>query len=384
MQARALAIATMLFVAGGCADRATTTPRVDATSVSVGRVSAPVDVASAAAPPPPTAQASAASLGTPRAIDMHVDTPWQVKFKGKSIHLVDNQATIQNLKDGQYGGVVYPIYISDKLHGGKPTIQDADQIFTTIDHIVAKHSNLLWADTKGPTPAGMITVYVAIEGAGAFARDIKEIDRFIARGVIFVGPVHWNDSGLATSATGRAGKRRGLTKLGKEFCERVYRAGGIIDVSHMSDRAFADLVPIAKAFDAPIVATHSNARALADHPRNLTDEQLRILKSTGGVAGLNFYRDYVKVGPQKDATVDDLVKHALHMIRVAGVEHVGIGTDFDGGESVKGLEDAGKMLALAKALEAAGVSEADVHKIFSGNTLRVIEWARDRRRRAAR
>ena len=352
---RLVSLGLFLSAIAACADRPTATPRGEiappTTAPPMVQASspAPLPAASTAAPSPPPAP-----LGPPRAIDMHVDTPWQVKFKGKAIELVDNQATLKNLKDGRYGGIVYPIYISDKLHGGHPTIRDADEIFDWIDRILKTNASVLWPDAKGPTPEGMVTAYVSIEGAGAFAADIKAIDRFIARGVVFVGPVHWNDDKLASSATGTAKAKSGLSALGKKFCERVYAAGGIVDVSHMSDRGFDDLVPIAAKYGAPIVATHSNARAIADHPRNLTDEQLRRIAATGGVAGLNFYREYVKLGPEKDGAVADLVKHALHMIDVAGVDHVGIGSDFDGGDPVSGLEDAGKIQALADALVAGG------------------------------
>jgi membrane dipeptidase len=321
-----------------------------------------------------SASAPALPSGPPRAIDMHVDTPWQVRFKGKSIDVPGTgQAAIDAIQKGKYGGIVYPIYIADHLNDNHPTIKDADLIFGTIDKIVEKHSAVLWPHTKGPTPDDKITAYVSIEGAGAFSADIKQIDRFIARGVVFVGPVHWHDDDLATAATGKDGKKRGLSKLGKQFCERVYAAGGIVDVSHMSDKSFDDLVPIAEKYGAPIVATHSNTRAIADHVRNLTDEQLRIIKKTGGVAGLNFYDKYVRV--TGTAGVDDLVAHAKHMIEVAGIDSIGIGTDFDGGTPPPDLPDAGHMQELAAALRKAGISEADVHKIFGENTKRVIAWS---------
>jgi membrane dipeptidase len=224
---------------------------------------------------------------------------------------------------------------------------------------------------KGPTPPGKITAIVSIEGAGCFAKDITQIDRFIQRGVRFIGPVHWHDSDLSTSATGKD-KKNGLSPLGKKFCERVYEQGALIDVSHMSDRGFDDLVKIAEKYGAPIVATHSNARAVTRHNRNLSDEQLRIIGKTKGIAGLNFYEKFVS--NKGKATVDDLVEHALHMIKVAGVDHVGIGSDFEGGEPAKGLENAGRVQALAEGLRKRGVSPEDVHKIFSENAKRVLAW----------
>lgn len=371
-------LALVLPALSACGDRRTT----PATGSAVASNAATADVeprAALSASAVASVSARPAPTGPPRAIDMHVDTPWQVRFKDKSIDVPGTgQAAIDALQKGKYGGIVYPIYIADHLHDNKPTIKDADLIFDTVDSIMKQHSSVLWPHTKGPPPDDkMITAYVSIEGAGPFAADITQIDRFIARGVIFVGPVHWHDDLLATAATGKDGKKRGLSKLGKQFCERVYAAGGIVDVSHMSDKSFDDLVPIAEKYGAPIVATHSNARAIADHVRNLTDDQLRVIKKTGGVAGLNFYDKYVRV--KGIASVDDLVAHAKHMIEIAGVDHIGIGTDFDGGTMPPDLPDAGHMQELAAALKKAGVAEGDVHKIFSENTKRVIAWSDEKK-----
>lgn len=378
-----LGLVTALHVA--CDGGQTKTPQQSTPTAADSSLVAPPSASAAlSASAAPSASAVASASGPdprwelpPRAIDMHVDTPWQVRFKGRDVALEEGQGAIGSLVEGKYGGIVYPIYISDKLHEGHPTIRDADLILKTIDAILKRHEKVLWDDTLGPTPDGKITAYIAIEGAGAFASDITQIDRFIQRGTLFIGPVHWRDNKFATSATDKGKGKSGLTDLGKTFCERVYDRGALVDVSHMSDRSFADTVPIAEKFGAPIVATHSNARAKADHPRNLTDEQLRIIAKTGGVVGLNFYDDYVRTdGP---ASLGDLVKHALHMIEVAGVDHIGIGSDFDGGDPVPELADAGKIQALAKALRDAGLSNEDVHKIFSENVKRVMGWAKTRR-----
>jgi membrane dipeptidase len=388
---RAFALAVWLGAVGALAltscdgreVKAPTSRPADSTPAELAPVETAISESSASqrstAEPPPPAASAAVVTGPPRAIDMHVDTPWQVRFKGRDVALREGQGAIGALVEGGYGGVVYPIYISDKLHGGKPTIKDAELILKTIDAILKRHEKVLWDDAKGPTPDGKITAYIAIEGAGAFAEDVTRIDGFIDRGAIFIGPVHWRDNRFATSATDKGKAKSGLTDLGKTFCERIYDKGGLVDVSHMSDRSFADTVPIAKKFGAPIVATHSNARAKADHPRNLTDEQLAIIGETGGVAGLNFYDDYVKIdGP---AHLSDLVDHALHMIAVAGVDHVGIGSDFDGGDPVPELADAGKVRALARALAEKGLSERDIHKIFSENVRRVMQWSKARRKK---
>src|SRR6185295_6312080 len=147
-------------------------------------------------------------------------------------------------------------------------------------------------------------------------------------GLRLVSPCHAKNTLLSSSATG-ARVAFGLTPLGKEFAERVYTRGALLDVSHVSDAAFADIAEIARAHHAPVVATHSNARALARHPRNLTDAQLRVIGETGGVAGVNFHSPFVT--GDNDATMADVVKQIEYMVKVAGVDHVAVGSDFDGG-----------------------------------------------------
>jgi membrane dipeptidase len=153
----------------------------------------------------------------------------------------------------------------------------------------------------------------------------------------------------------------------------VYDKGALIDVSHLSDAGFDDLVPIAREHGAPIVATHSNARAVADNPRNLTDAQLRSIAASGGVAGLNFHGPFVTKGG--DASLDDVGKMVDHMVRVAGIDHVAIGSDFDGGiRPPHGLEDASRFPALAEYLVKRGMEPGDVLKIFALNALRILAW----------
>ena len=305
-------------------------------------------------------------------VDLHVDVPWQVHYKGRKLGLEDGHASLRNLVAGGYAGLVFPIYLPDaKRDAPAATIADADAIFATIEKIIAANPTFLPLSARQAEP-GKISSFLAIEGGGSFAADITAIDRFIDRGLRLVSPCHSANSGLASSATGEP-VDFGLTEKGKQFAERVYSKGALIDVSHISDAAFADLVPIAKAHHAPIVATHSNARAIGKHPRNLTDAQLKLIAESGGIAGVNFYAVFT-TGKVK-ATLDDVVKQTLHMVKVAGVDHVAIGSDFDGGiKTPAGLEDAGKLPDLARALRRKGMSYDDVLKIFSLNAFRVLGW----------
>src|SRR5262249_15852955 len=135
----------------------------------------------------------------------------------------------------------------------------------------------------------------------------------------------------------------------------------------------ADLVPIAKAHGAPIVATHSNARAVADSPRNLTDDQLRIIAETGGVAGINFHTPFLT--KNKEASLEDVSAMLRHMGKVAGIDHVAVGADCDGGiKPPGGLDDASRFPELATYLQTHGMAQGDVLKIFSLNALRILAW----------
>lgn len=304
-------------------------------------------------------------------VDLHVDVPWQVHVKGRAPTLTEGHANVRTLTAGQYLGIVLPIYLPDKTHPDGAHIEDADAIFGTIENIIAKNPVFLPLDAKVAEP-GKISTFLSIEGAGAFARDVPQIDRFIARGLRLVSPCHAKNTGLASSATG-AKVDFGLTDLGKEFAERVYSKGALMDVSHVSDAAFADIAAIAKKHGAPIVATHSNARAVARVPRNLTDEQLGAIRDSGGVTGVNFHAQFVN--GTNDATLADVVKQVLYMVKVAGVDHVAVGSDFDGGiRTPEGLDDASAFPALAAALRKKGMSYDDVLKVFSLNALRVLGW----------
>ena len=304
-------------------------------------------------------------------VDLHVDLPWQVHFKGRAAELGATETRGKAFREGGYLALVLPIYLPDKVRPEGPSIADAEAVLATIEGLSRSEPLLLPTGSAEASP-GRITTFLAIEGAGAFAADPSAIDRFIARGVRLIGPAHAASTAFATSATGKD-LGYGLSDAGKAFCRRIYEHGALVDVSHLSDRAFADLVPIARELGAPIVATHSSARALAKSPRNLTDDQLRTLADTGGIAGVNFHGPFVSEAAE--VTLDDVVRQVEHMVAVAGIDHVAIGSDFDGGiRPPVGLETPASLPSLARALRQRGWSAVDVRKVFGLNALRVLAW----------
>lgn len=304
-------------------------------------------------------------------VDLHVDLPWQVHFKKRSDALVEGMARPDTLRAGAYGGLVMAIYLPDYLHDDGAHIEDAEAVYQTIVRLIGKNPLFLPLLSPRAQP-GRVATWLGIEGAGAFAADPPAIDRFIDRGTRVIGPVHQKNSPLASSATGER-VSWGLTDVGKQLARRIYQRGALVDVSHCSDAAFDDVAAIAAEHGAPIVATHSNARKLAPSPRNLTDAQLKAVAKSGGVVGLNLHAPFVAKG--NEATIADVVAQVEHMAAVAGIDHVAVGSDFDGGiKPAKGMEDPARFVDLARALRKRGMAEGDVLKVFSLNALRVLAW----------
>jgi membrane dipeptidase len=216
-----------------------------------------------------------------------------------------------------------------------------------------------------------VRTWLSFEGAGPLAAAPESLSAWVARGVRIVGLVHTEHNALASSSGDAHAVDYGLTEAGKELVRRAHALGVAVDVSHASDRALNDVLTLAAETHGVVVATHSNARALADHPRNLSDEQLRGIARTGGVVGLNFHAPFVVRG--RPATLADVVRQAKYLVRVAGSEHVAIGADFEGGiRPARGLEDASRFPELSRALLRAGLSETQVRALMSENALRVL------------
>ncbi|MCS6898332.1 MAG: membrane dipeptidase [Myxococcales bacterium] len=303
-------------------------------------------------------------------VDLHVDLPWQLHYKGRSLALDRGMVTAKGMVSGKVMGIVLPMYIPGKVRPGGPLVSDLEEVFATIDRLVRQPDSpfrMLPQAEQGRQVRG----WLALEGAQALASDPEAIEGWVKRGVRLVGLVHGSDNELAGSSTGK--KRGGLTDKGKRLARKAIEAGALLDVSHLSDAAFEDVAMISRELGVPFVATHSNARALCKHPRNLTDAQLRAIAASGGVVGLNFHGPYVSDKP--DPGLGEVVAQAEHLLRVVGEDALAIGSDFDGGIlPVVGLPDASAFPKLAAALRRRGHSEARVRKIFAENALRVLEF----------
>lgn len=212
---------------------------------------------------------------------------------------------------------------------------------------------------------GVKSVVKGIENGYAIGLDIDNVDRFRSRGVAYMTLCHNGDNDICDSHKGNH-EHNGLSDFGKRVVERMNRVGMMVDLSHASEKSFWDALECSSK---PIICSHSSGRALCDHTRNLTDEQMRALAASGGVAQVCMYSGFLKI--EEDATVCDAVRHIMHMIDVMGVDHVGIGSDFDGGGGIPGLEDASWFVSLTQRLIAQGLSDHDLSLVWGGNFIRV-------------
>ncbi|MCC6648442.1 MAG: membrane dipeptidase [Polyangiaceae bacterium] len=305
---------------------------------------------------------SASASPTFGVVDLHVDLPFQAQFRGKS-PLDQGQATTRALLAGHVEGVVLPLFVPERLG------VDPEQLTAVHRAALALRARQPFAPLPGEA-APRTQTWLSLEGARTLTGSPRDIAAWVARGVRVVGVIHSSDSALGGSATGNA--RGGLTPAGAELARAALEAGALLDASHASDAAFDDLLELSRARGVPLLATHSSARALTPHPRNLDDERLRALAATGGVVGVNFHAPYVSRRPGR-ATLTDVVAHLEHLVAVAGEDAVAIGSDFDGDmRPPVGLASPADFPALARALLAAGWSEARVRKVFSVNARRVL------------
>ena len=219
--------------------------------------------------------------------------------------------------------------------------------------------------------AGKMYAFLGVEGLACIGTDLSGIDRFAKRGVRLAA-LTWNEENpLATGAKGDP--QKGLTSLGKQAVRRLWERDILVDVSHLNDGGFRDVILLA---DRPVIASHSNCRALCDVRRNLTDDQLRAIRVTGGVVGLNVHHAFVHAEREKQ-TAEMLARHAAHMADVMGVEHVACGFDFceyfgPGNEGAEGLENCSQTHNLFFWLEKLGFSAGERKMIARENFLRVL------------
>ena len=227
------------------------------------------------------------------------------------------------------------------------------------------------AEAEAARAAGQLYAFLAVEGMAAVGADPRGVDWYYGQGVR-LGMLTWNETNALAAGAG-GDPRAGLTEAGRRAVRRMEELGMVVDVSHLNDGGFWEVLDLARG---PVIASHSNCRALCDVPRNLTDDQLRAIRDTGGVVGLNVFHGFVHKEPRLQ-TARTLALHAAHMAEVMGVEHVGCGFDFcefmgPGNEGAEGLESAAHIQNLFYWLEQLGMSRQERELIARDNFLRVL------------
>jgi len=367
-------------------------------------------------------------------IDTHADTPQMLLDEGYDLAQPDSpyMVSIPKMRQGHLGAEFFSIWV-DVTWPKQDLIHRALDLIDAVNEQVARHSDVLGMATTADEIVrlhlqGKFAILMGVEGGHIIEDDLRVLDIYSRLGVRYVTLTHTANTGWADSS-GDQPKWNGLTDFGKQVVARMNRLGMMVDISHVSDKTFYDALAVSKA---PVIASHSSCRAICNVPRNMTDDMIRALAKNGGVMDINFYSGflsqayadaYKKVEKQLDAelaaararyasqgkrlpypeaekiqqsVLKDLpapsytaiADHIDHAVQVGGVDHVGLGSDFDGIDSAPvGMEDVSKLPDLVRELARRGYSEQDLKKILGGNLLRVMRQvervSRDMRPRAA-
>lgn len=221
---------------------------------------------------------------------------------------------------------------------------------------------------------GKKAIFLGIENGYALGKEVNNVRKFRDMGVSYITLCHNGDNDLCDSARGK-GEWKGLSPLGKQMVAEMNRLGVMVDISHAAESTFYDVLACSRY---PIIASHSSARALCNHPRNLTDDQLKAIAGQGGVVQLCLYKGFINEEAEK-ASVSDAIRHINHMVDLIGVEHVGIGSDFDGDGELIGCRASNELINITMHLLKEGYSETDISRIWGGNFLRVMRQVQSAR-----
>lgn len=360
-------------------------------------------------------------------IDTHADTPLRMIQPGFDMaerhdpRETGSKVDYPRMKEGGLDAIFFAAFVAQDIRDNDGhdraknlCLQMIDSIKTSTD----RNSDLVGLATT-PEDAyalekeGKRAIYVGIENGYPLGNDISNVEMFYNKGVRYITLVHSSNNDIADSATDSKGTEHGgISDFGNEVVKEMNRLGIMVDISHGNDSVFYDAIAMSKA---PIIASHSNARAVTNHNRNMTDEMLKLTAKNGGVVQLTMLATYLRdVPPNQErdsamaalrasimssdqmtaeernearkafrainekypappATVKHVVDHIDHIVKVAGIDHVGIGCDFDGGGGIEGIFDASEVMNITIELVKRGYTEEQIEKIWGGNFIRVFK-----------
>jgi membrane dipeptidase len=309
-------------------------------------------------------------------IDLHVDLSYRSLYATDTFAEGSGQVVARTLRAAGIYGLVLPLYVPEDA---KPHGRSRYQLERSYAHVFSELEKTRPYSLPGcgvRRAAGeprQVSTWLAFEGSGPMGSDLAELQLWALRGVRSFGLVHSIPNQLSGSSGKGADPRRGLSETGKKFVRNVFAIGGLVDVSHASPAATMDTLALWQSGAPPVIATHSNARALAPHPRNLSDQEIRGIARTGGVIGVNFHQRFLSRGGGSTASLADVVSQVMYLLRVGGEGSVAIGSDFEGGiRPVSELRDATRFSALERALLNAGLTRGQIERVFYKNALRVL------------
>jgi membrane dipeptidase len=316
-------------------------------------------------------------------IDGHNDYPWALREQNaeRDLDKLDIRmpqpkihTDIPRLRQGGVGGQFWSVFVPATLQGGSAVTATLEQI-DVVHRMVRKYPDTFElattaADVERIFKAGRIASLIGMEGGHSINNSLATLRMLHAVGARYMTLTHSTNIAWADSGTDKP-KLGGLSAFGEEVVREMNRLGMLVDLSHTSVDAMLDVLRVSEA---PIIFSHSDARALNDHGRNVPDDVLRLLPKNGGIVMVTFVPDFLKAGGK--ATLADAANHMDHVRKIAGSDHVGIGSDFDGIPTVPvGLEDVSKYPALTAELLRRGWPEVDIRKALGMNVLRVMRNA---------
>jgi membrane dipeptidase len=345
-------------------------------------------------------------------LDTHIDvtpklqTDWKFSEEHTTGHI-----DLPRMKKGGLGGLFFSIYMSGTVTGPK-AVNDAIERIAAVHKLAADMPDQVMLCTTADEvrrahKSGKIAALMGMEGGHMINNSLPVLRMYAALGIRYLTLTHSVNTDWADSS-GDQPKHNGLTGFGKDVVRELNRLGVMVDISHVADKTFFDALEVSKA---PMIASHSSCRAISGHARNMTDEMIKALAAKGGVIQINYLDSFIdpdlfawsqktrdrsrelmqklggpsrenfarvreelekQFGPAPKASWERIVEHIDHAVRLVGADHVGLGSDFDGGSMPVGMEDCTHLPKITEALLRKGYSESDVKKILGENTVRLL------------
>lgn len=360
-------------------------------------------------------------------VDTHADTPLRMIEPGFDMaerhdpNETGSKVDYPRMKEGDLDAIFFAAFVAQDIRDDDGHTRAKALCLQMIDSVIAsteRNSDVVGLalnpdDAYAFEKEGKRAIYIGIENGYPIGGDLSNVETYYNKGVRYITLVHSSNNDLADSATDPNGTEHGgISEFGSQVVGEMNRLGIMVDISHGNDSVFYDAIKMSKA---PIIASHSNARAVTEHQRNMTDEMLKLMAENGGVVQLTMLADYLRTAPpnkERDsamaalrasmkslgemtkeerteareafqalnktypappATVTHVVDHIDHIVKTAGIDHVGIGCDFDGGGGIEGIFDASEVMNITIGLVKRGYTEEQIEKIWGGNLIRVFK-----------